>query len=143
MSARVQGVLFAECADVIHRFYLALDAGEYEALVAQMLPDGVWVRQGKTLEGRHAVLAALAQREPGVITTHLVQNLVVDQLDDDTATASMYVMVLRHEGDQPHRTTVPMPPIRAVQLVRDKLVRTSNGWRIAHKAGGAIFRSTP
>ncbi len=141
MSTKQQGLLVAECTDLIHRFYRSLDAGDYKTLIKQMLPEGVWVRQGKTLEGQSAVLEALSQRSTGVISTHLVQNLVVDREDEQTATASMYVMVLRHEGGEHPGTAVPVPPIRAIQLVKDKLVLTAEGWRIAHKAGRAVFSS--
>ncbi|VCU71491.1 hypothetical protein PIGHUM_03576 [Pigmentiphaga humi] len=141
MSTEAQGSLAMACMDVIHRFYRSLDAGDYETLAAQMLPDGVWERQGKVLKGRTALLEALSQRGEGVITTHLVQNLVVDRQDERTAAASMYVVVLRHEGGAAAGAPVPTPPIRAVQLVRDTLALTSDGWRIAHKSGKAVFRS--
>lgn len=143
MSHHTQGNLTAECMDVIHRFYRALDACDYEALVAQMTPDGVWERQGKVLRGRAAVREALSKRSAGVVTAHLVQDLVVDRKDAYSAEASMYVAVLRHESDEAPALPVPTPPIRVVQLVRDSLVLTDEGWRIAHKSAKAIFRSGP
>ena len=141
MSAPEQGSFLAECADVIHRFYRALDGGDYLTLARQMLPEGVWVRQGQTLEGRAAIVEALNKREPALVTTHIVNNLVVDRQDERTATASMYITVLRYEGDDNAEGPAPVPPIRAIQLAEDKLVLTDQGWQIAHKTARAIFRS--
>jgi len=140
MNTGAETELTIACMDVVHRFYCSLDAGDYDTLVAQMSPDGVWERQGKTLEGRNAVRDALRQRGDGVTTTHLVQNLVVDRQDARTATASMYVVVLRHEGAGPHGEPPVTPPIRTIQRVRDVFVLTDQGWRISHKSGHPIFR---
>lgn len=141
MTTGTNTMLTVACMDVIHRFYCSLDAGDYDTLVEQMSPDGVWERQGKKLEGRPAIRDALRQRGDGVTTAHLVQNLVVDRTDEHSAVASMYVVVLRHEGAGPGDKPPATPPIRAVQRVRDELVLTDRGWRIARKTGHPIFRA--
>jgi hypothetical protein len=132
---------YIACADVLHRFYRALDTGDYQSLANLMLADGVWERQGKRLEGRGAIMEALNDRSPGLITAHLVSNLVVDCIDGRTAIASAYITVLRHEGDGSSVGPVPVPAPRAVQFCRDRLMLTEDGWRIAEKTSKAIFRS--
>ena len=48
------------CHNQVMAFFRDLDENRYDDLVRRLAPDGVWLRQGQTLAGRDAVLAALA-----------------------------------------------------------------------------------
>lgn len=130
-----------DCAEVAVRFYRALDARDYSGLVQVMTPDGVWLRQGNRLAGRHAIEEALAGRDAGVSTVHLVSNIIVDVKDSQSATATYYISVHHHHA-APEDTQPPaVPHLRTVQLCTDQLVRDGGAWRISDKAPVALFRT--
>ena len=63
-----------ECVKVLTYFFNSLDDRRFADLAACMTETGVWVRQGKPLEGRSAILSALAERSSTVSTRHLISN---------------------------------------------------------------------
>jgi uncharacterized protein (TIGR02246 family) len=100
--------------------------------------DAVWEFPGDrrqqveptSLRGRDAIRADRRERRrtgfqgPGTDTHHLVTTVAVD-VDGDHATADSYWLFV---GD-----TTTAPVIRSVGRYHDRLRRTDDGWRLAHR----------
>lgn len=115
-------------------YYAALnDAGDFPALAATYVEDGVYVRPsgGEKVIGRAAILASFMARPPR-LSRHVVGNIVVDVADAETATARSTILLY----------TAPAGPLPAVATgpgllggFEDRLVRESDGWRFAERRG--------
>ncbi len=128
-----------DCAQVVTRFYNSLDAGRYDELVDLFAEDGTWKRQGEVLEGRDAIMAAMQDREEGMVIRHCVTNLDIRVLDEDNAESAEYVTIYRHIGEEKLDGPAPLEGPGVIFLYREKLVRTDNGWKIAGKAGRPVM----
>jgi hypothetical protein len=128
------------CTQAIHRFYVDLDAGNLDAVASAMHPHGVWHRQGKALLGVEGVRDALADRPLGRHTAHLVQNLVVDVQDTESAVATFLTLVYRHEAALPISGPAPLPPPLSISAHTDTLICDPDGiWRFAEKTSERRF----
>jgi hypothetical protein len=122
MTREAERAIEWDCAQVLTRFFNYFDQWRYEDMADLFAPDGVWHRQGKALQGRAAILAALAERSTTQWVRHVVTNLQIDVVD---------VTPYRHDSGA--KQTEP-PRIRAPYLllvVPGRLRRTDAGWKIA------------
>lgn len=102
------------------------DRNRVDALAEVFAEDGVIEFSGEVTKGRAAINARLsgvgsATRNPALELSrhHITTSLI--ELDGDTAQARTYFQVLSNEGLDHHGHYV------------DRLVRTAEGWRIAHR----------
>ena len=119
---------YTQCAQAIAQFYLSLDEGDTEGLLACVASDTVWVRQGKTLTGPEEIRAALMERNPDRITSHQYSNLTV-VLDEGgtSATATYYLTVY----DNQH----PAGGVQMKTILRseDRFTLRDGRWLLAQK----------
>jgi ketosteroid isomerase-like protein len=127
------------CQQAILRFFLALDGSDFATVAAGMAPDGVWHRQGQALVGPAAVRAALAERPPGRVTAHLVQNLVVDLEGGDAAAARYLSLVYRHDGAAGAAGPAPLDAPLGISLYTDRLCRRSGDWLVVERRSRRLF----
>lgn len=130
----------AQCRKLLVRVLNALDNGNYQTLAEQFAPDGVWHRQGERLEGRPAIVAALQKRPPHVVTRHLANNIEINIVSEDEATAHSVVVVYRHESDEPVKSA-PMELPRSILDYDDRFVRYDGEWLLAERKSSKIFSS--
>lgn len=118
------------CSNQWLLFYRYLDERDYAALLETLSEEVVWERQGKQLQGKDAVLAALQQRSPTMRIHHLLCNVVVTHADAAHCRLSAYMLVLRHEAG----VALPGPaPLRGIESVRGthvEFARLGQAWRI-------------
>lgn len=108
------------------------DRGRVAALGEAFAEDGVIEFSGETTQGRAAIVARLSQgatRNPALELSrhHLTSSLI--ELEGDTATARSYFQVLTNQGLDHHGHYA------------DRLVRTAEGWRIAHRSVRIDYQS--
>jgi ketosteroid isomerase-like protein len=128
------------CQQTVHRFYGALDAGDFQGLAALMRDDGVWHRQGKELKGPAAVMAALQQRPAYRTTAHMVQNLVIDVVDERNAKATFMTLVYRVDPAGGPQGPVPIDRPHAISVHQERLGRDADGtWRYIEKLSQQKF----
>lgn len=65
-------------AQLVARFYRALDHGTPSDVATLFAPDGEWLRLGERLVGPQAVATALEKRATGRRSRHLFSNLAVE-----------------------------------------------------------------
>lgn len=107
----------AEIRNLLARYCLTLDLDDHEGWVSLYTPDGVFEVYGRQFVG-HDGLRAMSHAAPGGF--HLGGPVVIDLDGDRARTTRNLLFVERTTGETR----------RAVYV--DDLVRTADGWRIAH-----------
>lgn len=109
--------------DLLARYTYNGDRGRIDALATCFATDGVLEFPGNSGTGPEGVKAALTsgERNPAIgFVRHHITNPLID-VSHDTATARSYFAVTSDHGPD-HSGTYS-----------DKLIRTSKGWRFAHR----------
>jgi hypothetical protein len=119
------------CCNQVLGFFRDLDDNDYESLVGRMLSDGVWHRQGKVLDGRDAVRAALALRSRTQRIHHLITNLFADAADGTRCRLRGYMLVVRHDEGKPRAGPAPLSGIENIRTTRVELAWRDGAWLIA------------
>ena len=80
-------------------------------------------------------------REPGARTRHLVTNLLIDSVTENTAEVRCYMIAFRADGDpgRPKPDKIELP--RALSLYNVRLVRAGDKWVFTQITGDTTFKS--
>lgn len=118
-----------EITDVLVRYASGIDRRDWPRFRTCFTPDvhadyGAGVGEWHDLEAFTEYMRVMHQ-DMGA-TQHMLSNFVID-VDGDTATASTYVHAVLVVSDDPPVWYEP------VGRYEDRLVRTSEGWRIAQR----------
>jgi SnoaL-like domain len=117
-----------DCEATVLAFFAALDAHADPEVAEQLAENGIWERAGKRLEGRAAVLSALAKRPIERVTCHLVSNLCFDLGDESHAVARFYL--LAYEGYAASSADEPGLRLVGIRACTDNLSRHGERWLI-------------
>ena len=126
------------CERLVIASYSLMDQGLYDETAALFTDDATWVRGGKPVTGRDAILAALHQRPAGDLSRHLITNVLVTVASDREATATACFVPQR--GPKRDHGTVATPPITNVGDLAYRFRRDADGWRISHLQPTMIFK---
>lgn len=126
------------CEKLAVAAYSLMDQGLYEQTAALFAEDAVWVRGGRPVTGRSAILDALHQRPETDVSRHLVTNVMVSVSSEHEASATACFLPLR--GPKREDGTVATPPITNVGDLHFRFRREPDGWRIAHLQPTMIFK---
>lgn len=131
---------FSELQQITHRFYYYLDERRYEDLVDLFRPEALWHRQGKILNGRAQMLAALAERPASQVIRHIITNSFLEHAAENDATLIAYLTAYRYDDGSPQgkRPLTIDGPYR-VLLIKKQFVRDNGRWSIAESAGVPEF----
>lgn len=133
----------AAIEQLVISFFMNLDIRAFEDLADCMAPDGAWHRQGKVLNSREMILAAMAERGPDVRTAHLVSNFQVVAGDGNSAEARFYLIGYRFDGPVDESGPSPMDLPFSIGLYRCGCVKAGEHWKIAEMRGTPRFRRRP
>mgnify|MGYP003352854520 CR=1 FL=1 len=143
MNAMERYMAEAECRSVVVRAAEAVDAGDAAGFAALFDVQGVLVRpDGSVLQGRAAIQAAYAARDPDRLTQHLIANQLVS-VDLEAGMASVRSKVLLWTGKHSTPSTPQGREADAQTQVGeflDTLVRTDDGWRLRGREARFILR---
>lgn len=145
MTEAERRAIEADCERLIKRYVNLNDAQDWPAVAALYTVDARMGRPsqpGTFVEGRAAILAAFQARPPRA-QRHQVSNIVVDVESADEAGA--FSVIVLYQGDPAPDGALPAMSASAplVGWYRDRLVRTTEGWRFAERIGGLDFRPSP
>lgn len=91
-----------ELTQQLHAFIGHLDERRYDALARMFVPQGRWLRQGRWLEGREAILDAMAARPATMRVRHIISNVQVAMEGENAARVTAYMTAYRQlEGGTP------------------------------------------
>ena len=110
----------------LHLFFQHLDERRYEELAAMFLPEGRWLRQGRWLDGRPAILEAMAARPAGVRVRHLLSNTVVSCRGTGERDVQAYLTAYRQLPGQ-------RPALFSINLVGNVFRRHGDAWLLAEQ----------
>ena len=122
-----------DCTKVLTQFYIYVDAGQYEEAAKMYTEDGFWTAGDLEKHGREAIYESMAKGLPTVFVQHMIQNIVVNVIDNDHANAVLYASVYRQGQGDMLPTTLPSIGPWFIGRQDNKMVRTNEGWKIAHK----------
>lgn len=106
------------------------DGGELEEYVDLFTDDARWEMPGSALEGRDNLHAGAVERRaagsvgPGSNTRHVITTQAVS-VDGDEATSDAYWQFWVN--------TATEPSVALFGTYQDRLVRTADGWKLAHR----------
>ena len=110
------------------RYAWSLDNHRWDALAEIFLPDAVADYRGERFEGLEAIVAkCAASLEPADASQHLNGSHWA-KVDGDRAIAGCYFIATKYIADTPGGDTF----IVGGKYI-DQMVRTPDGWRIAHR----------
>ena len=104
-----------------------LDARRYEAMTELFTPQGRWIRQGQTFEGRAAILQALQARPNGMRVRHLLSNPLVHSCDAKHAVVAAHMTAYRQLDGGPCE-------LFSINAVRTHFERQDDQWLIAEQS---------
>ncbi len=130
----------AACRAVVMAFAHGIDTGQVAEVAALFCVDGVFERRGEALQGRDAILAALRARPASVVTCHLCSTVAIDRQAADRATGRSYFQLYKGERQPGGAAPPALSGPDVVGLYLDRFQRTTDGWRIQHRAASAIFQ---
>lgn len=117
----------SELTQCLHAFVSHLDERRYAQLLQMFLPEGRWLRQGRWLEGREAIGAALQARPPAMRVRHLITNVLVQPGEGDDLRLEAYMTAYRQVGPQ------AAPALYRLNLVGCVYRRHEGVWRLAEQ----------
>lgn len=135
VPSSIAAPVLAELAQVLHAFFHALDARCYDRMLDMFTDDCRWLRQGRWLEGKSAVRAALEARAADVDTRHVLTNACVSAYEGDTVQLEAYMTAYRYPASAP---SAGAPP-RIAGPLRFNLTTTvfrrdpGHDWRISEQ----------
>lgn len=127
------------CQQLAIASYSLMDQSKYDETADLFAEDAIWVRGGKPCAGRAAILAALRQRPEGMVSRHLVTNVLVQLEGTDQASATACFVPLR--GTRREDGSVAMPVIDSVGDLAITFSRGATGWKITHLQPSGLFKS--
>lgn len=123
LSALADRVEIRELTATYNRHF---DSGNAEAFAATFTPDGVMeVEGGFRVEGTAGLEEMCRRTPPGII--HVTVDSIV-QVEGDEATQDVRLLVLSKPTEK-----TPTPALDRTGQYKDRLVRTPDGWRFAHR----------
>lgn len=118
-----------DCARLIARYANLNDAARWAEVAALYADDGRMARPTAPddwIVGRDAILAAFTSR-PARTTRHVCSNVVIDVIDDSTATGESAMLLFTGESAP------------KVGSFHDRFVRTDAGWQFSERRGSLTF----
>jgi len=115
---------------LLSRFYGALDERDYRAVADCFDAQGEWRRLGKSLRGPAEVLATLAQRNPHLVTHHLVSNCLWEMPAPGRIQVRFLLTVFQSEAE-PAAGEARRAPSPRVGFADAEMVQTPQGWRLS------------
>lgn len=123
------------CRDVVLQAAEAVDAQDYDTLVALFTEDATLVRPtGPALQGREEILQAYRSKDPHRMTHHVICNHQVRLTAPDQAASRCKVLL--YASDQRRELTPKGRQADAQQMagvIEDVLVLTHEGWQIQQR----------
>lgn len=131
----------ADVTRLIHQYTWANDVADWATCAALYTEDAVFRRPsgGDAIVGREAIMASFLARKPRA-QRHAIANVLVDVVDENTATARSVIVLYMGDAAQDGGLPVQDANSPLIGTFTDRCVRTAEGWRFAERVGGLDFR---
>lgn len=125
------------CERLIMLYAMHADNYAPEAVSALFAEDAILNRGEGDAVGRPAILAAFNRRRPDAAVRHISTNVVIDVLDDASASGVSTMMLYRNFGSA--GLPQPLPPLEMIVDYHDTFARTLEGWRFKQRRAVRVF----
>jgi ketosteroid isomerase-like protein len=130
----------AACTRLMNQFSWAVDAMDYDAVVALFTPDCVFGRADVFYQGHAGLRESLEGRPRERATRHVAANVVIDAIDANNARGKAYCVVFGHRGPLSASGEATLGAPDSLILYSAEFKHTPGGWRIARWHIGLSFR---
>ena len=145
MDNATRRIIEYECERLSIAYARYVDFGEYDKFVDLFAPDGMLNVTGKPVKGHEKLTKAMSMRPDSLRSRHVLTNIHIKVIDEDTAEGISYLTLYRHVGDEqtgkdeePREISGPA----GIGHYSDTFVRTDKGWRFASRILHFAFRVT-
>lgn len=118
------------CNQATHRFFHRLDERRYVDMLDMMLPDAIWLRQGRRLCGHAQIMEALEARSPTMRVRHVMSNGFVESESADSAHYIAYMVGYRYDDGVVRQPPLTINGPARMLLVDTQFVRRNGAWLI-------------
>ena len=132
-----------ECEKLSIAYAQYLDFKDYDKFVKLFAPDGELNLTGRPVKGHEKLTKTMARRSITLRSRHVLTNIYINVLDENTAEGLSYLTLYRHEGDgksgddeSPREISGPT----GIGHYSDRFTRTAEGWRFASRVLHFAFR---
>ncbi len=140
MDAMNRLLIERECERLVTLYCHYVDHGEAAKIADLFTVDGVWRGPGVEMRGIEEVRKGFCIRQANAarMSRHVCNNLLIDVVDEDNATGTVYLTLYRHDGEEGRRISPLEGPV-LVGEYRDRFVRATAGWRFAERTTKVSF----
>ncbi|CAN5512913.1 hypothetical protein BH09PSE5_BH09PSE5_20200 [soil metagenome] len=122
---------FEACTQLSNRFFHCMDEQRYSDMLAMMVPDAVWHRQGKRLAGHDQIRAALNERSTSQRIRHVLTNGFVEREDSEGADYVAYMIGYKYDDGTTRQPPLTISGPMRMLLLNTRFVRRLDGdWLI-------------
>lgn len=142
LSDTARWMIERECEQLSVAYARYLDFRDYDQFVDLFTPEG-HLDAGGPIDGRENIRLAMSKRSDKLRSRHILTNIHIDVIDENTATGISYLSLFRHWGpesleDEPIEFDAPA----AVGHYSDRFERTDKGFRFASRILSFAFRNS-
>lgn len=131
------------CTKLINRFAILNDAMRYDELAELFTVDGSFARPtdpDNFVNGRDNILQAFKARPTDRITRHVITNIDVEVLDENSAHSVCYAVLYTGNTDnKAEKFGIQANPTQFIGEFHDEFTRTGDGWKIQRRSGNITF----
>jgi len=131
-----------ECQRLILRLTHLVDHHVPEEAADLFATNGVWIRGGKTYQGRDGIVGSFEGLDQ-IRVRHVVSNVSVEVSGPETADSTSYYVLFRHDPGA-GATDLPMPMQLPFSMGEwhDRFVLENGRWRFAFREVKRLFQRT-
>lgn len=126
-------IAFQACTGLCNAYARTIDAYDYGGFLKLWTADGVLNMLGRDYRGHAGIRSYLDARAPGMICRHLVTNIEVEPIDDETARGTCYTIAYVAEnmlGQEPGPVGQPTFVVQYESLFQRDAAK---GWLFARR----------
>jgi hypothetical protein len=140
MDPSLRRAIEAECAKVATSYSVFLDFRRYADLVELFSEDAKLDLDGWLLEGRDAISSYMFSRTATRTNRHVCSNLLIDPIDETTASGLTYVTIYRFDANEEStRKRIPFEGPYVVGYYEDSYAKIGEHWRFTSRVLSATF----
>lgn len=131
-----------DCTRLINLYMQRNDAGDWDGVAELFTEDGLLARPtlpDKPYVGCQTILDGFRSRPAGIVTRHVVSNIVVEVESETEARATCVMLLYRGKTNEDGSLPSHDPADPLIGTFKDRLRKTAQGWRFTERRGGLDF----
>ena len=143
MNIEQRQIIQWQCQQLALRVSYFIDQQNYTAMAELFTKDAIFARPtdpDNPIKGRETILAAFESRPKNRITRHICTNIIVDTVNESSATGNIYVnLITANTANEAENFGLNADPAQFMGEFRDSYTLTTEGWRVEQRLGNIVF----